>query len=97
MNASAGLAADPDDLLNPGYLRDPFPALASLRSEDPVHWNSRFGLWMLTRHEDVRNAFQQPDVFGSDDSQRWRSLAERFCGPAEIGLAVGGLSQEVTG
>jgi len=52
--AAAGAPAlRPDD---PGFLRDPYPAFARLRAEDPVHWSAPLRAWVLTRYEDVRAA-----------------------------------------
>ncbi len=34
-------------------LQDPYPLFAQMRSEDPVHWNDRMKLWLLTRYDDV--------------------------------------------
>jgi cytochrome P450 len=65
-----------DDLLGEQNLSNPFPMLAQLRERDPVHWNPRFGAWMLTRYQDVRDAFQNRQVFGSDDRQSWLAMTE---------------------
>ncbi|MFT6583893.1 MAG: cytochrome P450 [Alphaproteobacteria bacterium] len=46
---------DPSDPVN---IADPFPILAQLRSEDPVHRSDLMGGWVLTRHNDVRNALK---------------------------------------
>jgi cytochrome P450 len=35
---------------------DPFVAFSRLRQHDPVHWSGHLNGWVLTRHEDVRNA-----------------------------------------
>jgi len=36
-----------------GRLADPYPLLAWLRSNDPVHWSPTLGSWILTRYDDV--------------------------------------------
>lgn len=46
---------DPRD---PANVADPFPILARLRNEDPVHHSDILGGWVLTRHGDVRNALK---------------------------------------
>src|SRR4029450_6180463 len=33
--------------------RDPHPVYRTLREEDPVHWSSKLGCFVLTRFEDV--------------------------------------------
>ena len=41
-------------LSDPEFLRDPFPQLARLRSDDPIYWDPVLETWFVTRHEDVR-------------------------------------------
>ena len=50
----------------PSYLKNPYPALARLRKEDPVHWDSKFEAWVLTRYEDCDTVLRQPSIFSSD-------------------------------
>jgi cytochrome P450 len=42
-----------DDLLDPELIRNPHPYYAMLRRERPVHWNSRWRGWVISRYEDV--------------------------------------------
>lgn len=49
------------DLLDPAFVRDPYPFYAWLRANDPVH-RTRQGAWLLTRHADVAAAFSHPDL-----------------------------------
>jgi cytochrome P450 len=44
------------DPRRPEVVSDPYPALARLREEDPVHWSGILGGWVLTRYVDVRAA-----------------------------------------
>jgi cytochrome P450 len=37
-----------------GRLDDPYPLLAWLRSNDPVHWSPIVNAWILTRYDDVQ-------------------------------------------
>src|SRR6266542_2602291 len=66
------IAFEPDDLLNPVVLANPYQLYAHLRSTDPVHWNRHVGAWMLTRHADVIAAFQDPRLLSV-----WSISAER--------------------
>jgi cytochrome P450 len=58
---SSGTWSDVDDLMAaPAYaefcegrLADPYPLLAWLRSNDPVHWSPTLSSWILTRYDDV--------------------------------------------
>lgn len=37
---------------------DPYPGLARLRAEEPMHWNPVSRAWYLTRYDDVRAGFR---------------------------------------
>jgi cytochrome P450 len=50
----------------PGYADDPYPALARLRADEPVHWSAELGGWVLTRYDDCLRAIQDDDYFSSD-------------------------------
>jgi cytochrome P450 len=45
-----------DDLLSPDNVRDPYPLLARLRQDDPVHWSERLGAWLILRYDDLFDA-----------------------------------------
>ena len=44
---------DLDDLFAAEAIRDPYAFFGRLRETDPVHWNARHQLWIITRHADV--------------------------------------------
>lgn len=47
----------------------PHEAFATLRREDPVHWNPETdgrGFWAVTRYEDIRAIHRNPEVFSSE-------------------------------
>ena len=46
------------DLRSPAFIADPFPTLAEMRRDDPVHWSDSLGGWVLTRHDDVRQGLR---------------------------------------
>jgi cytochrome P450 len=46
-----------DDLLDPEVNHDPYPFLARLREEDPVHYSEAHRSWLVTRYDDVVAAF----------------------------------------
>jgi len=46
-------------LIDPAVVFNPYPALAWLRGNDPVHWAPEAHAWILTRHADVTNAFRE--------------------------------------
>lgn len=46
---------DPSD---PAVIANPFPVYHQLRRDDPVHWSPHLKGWVLTRHNDVRDALR---------------------------------------
>jgi cytochrome P450 len=68
--ASPAAALDLLDLFGEGFVRDPYPWLDALRSEAPVHHDPRTGLWLVSRHEDIRRVLLDPDAFLPDNAQR---------------------------
>lgn len=47
---------------------DPYPLLQRLREADPVH-RTPLGFWFVTRHDDVKRLFSDPNVTG--DRRAW--------------------------
>ncbi len=47
-------------------MQDPYPALARLRSEDPVFRSRDLDGWVLTRHEDCAFVLREQGLFGND-------------------------------
>ena len=41
---------------DPAFRADPYPTLARMRAEDPVHWSPALKSWVLTRYDDVKRA-----------------------------------------
>ena len=60
MQATAEVLDSP--VLSDAYVIDPSPVIARLRSEDPVHFVPGLGFWLVTRYDDVRRLFTDPDV-----------------------------------
>jgi cytochrome P450 len=55
--------------LSEAYRENPYPFLAELRRDDPVHFVPGLGFWFVTRYEDVRQLFVDPRV--TPDRRRW--------------------------
>ena len=51
-----------DNLLAPDVLHDPYAYFADLRETDPVHWNERWGGWLILRYDDVVKVFRDHDT-----------------------------------
>src|SRR5947207_9688592 len=47
------IAAINDDMFTEDVIADPYAYYGRLREEDPVHWNEKYALWVITRHADV--------------------------------------------
>ena len=52
--------ADRYDLNDAAVIQDPFPLLAEMRRDAPVHWNHAVKGWFVTRYHDVRMVMRDP-------------------------------------
>ncbi|HEX6030307.1 MAG TPA: cytochrome P450 [Tepidiformaceae bacterium] len=50
------------------YRANPYPSLARLRREDPVHWSPAVNAWILTRYDDCALVLRESDCFTTDPS-----------------------------
>jgi cytochrome P450 len=57
------------DEFRPFELRDPFPLLARARAEEPVFYSEELDYWVVTRYDDVRAVFRDPETFSSENTQ----------------------------
>src|SRR5262245_37070799 len=57
---------------------DPNPLLHALRASDPVHFVEPLGFWLVTRHDDVKRLFHDPDHV-TLDKRTW----DRHVSPTE--------------
>jgi cytochrome P450 len=69
-----------DRLGQPELLTDPMPTLLELQKSDPLYWSSAWGVWVLTRYEDVIAVLGDPLTYSSE--QRFTTLLDRL--PAVI-------------
>ncbi len=60
MNASIG-----DDLFAPEVIADPYRYFGHLRETDPIHWNARSSLWIITRYDDLVWLVRNNELFSS--------------------------------
>ena len=42
-----------DDMFTSDVIADPYTYYGRLREEDPVHWNEKYEVWVITRHDDL--------------------------------------------
>jgi cytochrome P450 len=58
-------AADPEDLFAPEVIADPYAYFGRLRESDPIHWNPRAEMWIVTRYEDLVWLLRHHELFSS--------------------------------
>ena len=56
---------DRDDLFAPEVIADPYAYFGHLRETDPLHWNARSELWIVTRYEDLVWLVRHHELFSS--------------------------------
>lgn len=50
----------------PAYTEDPYPILARLRAQEPVHWSADLGAWVVTSYADCQKALADDEHFSSN-------------------------------
>ena len=53
------------DPFAPGYFEDPYPYLAALRDDAPVHWSERLNSFVVMRYDDVHALIRDRGMLGS--------------------------------
>src|SRR5437660_4283245 len=51
-----------DDLFAPDVIADPYGYFGRLRAEDPVHWNAKYEVWVLTCYDDIVWLIRHPSA-----------------------------------
>jgi cytochrome P450 len=59
------IASELDDMFAPAAIADPYGYYARLRELDPVHWNDRYQLWVVTRYHDIVWMIRHHELFSS--------------------------------
>jgi len=62
-------------------------ALAALRREDPIQWDSENRWWLVTRHADILHVSRHPEIFSSEPKGPWHVFEHRFSMQAMDGKA----------
>ena len=55
-----------DDLFSSDVITDPYTYFRRLREEDPVHWNEKYEVWVITRHDDLVWLTRHHELFSSE-------------------------------
>jgi cytochrome P450 len=61
------------------YRANPYPSLARLREQDPVHWNASIAAWVLTRYDDCALVLR--------DHERFTTEPRAARGPRAVAMA----------
>ena len=64
----------------PSYLRDPYPSLARLREDDPVHYSKQMQAWVVTRYADCVEVLRDQQHYSSNPRSAggaWRGWWKR--------------------
>lgn len=54
---------------DPFQMKDPFPAYAELRNEQPVMFDERVGYYVVSRYDDIKAVFDDWETFSSENAQ----------------------------
>jgi cytochrome P450 len=53
------------DMFTPEVISDPYTYYGRLREEDPVHWNEKYELWVITRYDDLVWLTRRHELFSN--------------------------------
>jgi cytochrome P450 len=53
------------DPLDPDQIRDPYPVLTKARADQPIFWMEKYGMWVVTKREDVWEAYRDQKSFSN--------------------------------
>ncbi|TJY67297.1 cytochrome P450 [Arthrobacter sp. CAU 1506] len=53
----------------PFQMKDPFPAYAELRNEQPIMFDERVGYYVVSRYDDIKAVFDDWETFSSENAQ----------------------------
>ena len=59
-----------EDLFAPEVIADPHSYFGQLREEDPVHWNEKYEVWVISSFEHLVWVARHPEVFSSEFYKR---------------------------
>ncbi|MEK7806485.1 MAG: cytochrome P450 [Chloroflexota bacterium] len=54
-----------EDMFSPEATADPYTYFGRIREEDPVHWNEKYEMWAITRHDDLVWMTRHNELFSS--------------------------------
>jgi len=78
MQSPATQDLDPYGIGRPETWENPYPAMARLRAEAPVHFSHPWQGWLLTRYEDVLAGFRDPRLSSKRSGAFVRAMPEEL-------------------
>jgi cytochrome P450 len=75
-----------DDMFTADVIADPYAYYGRLREEDPVHWNEKYELWVVTRHDDLVWLTRHHEMFSSAVFKNDRRPAYPAIDESDLGL-----------
>ena len=78
------------DPTRPAYRANPYPSLARLREQDPVHWSAGYSAWVITRYEECAEVLRDSDRFTIDPCRTagaWAEAIAEHRGSVPLGLS----------
>ena len=54
-------------LVSPEFVKNPYPLLHELRTQEPVYWSEAVGAWLLTRYDDVLVTMKDTAHFSNEN------------------------------
>src|SRR5258708_5895146 len=69
-----------EQLTSQGFIDNPYPIYNALRETHPVYHSDAWGVWVLTRYQDVTTILRDPKRFSS--AGRFPKLLDQL--PAEV-------------
>ena len=59
------ITAIDDDMFTPEVIADPYTYFGRIRDEDPVDWNEKYEMWVISRHDDLVWMTRHNELFSS--------------------------------
>jgi cytochrome P450 len=75
-----------DDLFAADVITNPYPYYKRLREEDPVHWNEKYELWVITRNDDLVWLTRHHELFSSEFWKRDQRSPYPAIDESDLGL-----------
>jgi cytochrome P450 len=66
---SSALAEIPSRI-DPQFINDPYPQYAQLRTREPVRFDPKLGMWLVSRYEDLQEVFRDPTTFSLEEGYK---------------------------